>query len=143
MAGVECLAPMLIGLFPILLATSTAPIHVSQPVAKLVAPVLNKYAGVSTSEDEKSIDAFEKTLDRVLNKTTDDCDAALAVLIRFYLGERSGEEMYCESVHRGKRMLPLLAKYVGRRIIVPGVDMSRTRPIATLSTMIGKAIRAC
>ena len=38
-------------------------------------------------------------------------DEALAYLLTVYMGEHPGEELVCEAINRGKRMLPLIDSY--------------------------------
>ena len=93
------------------------------------------------SENEHTIATLENALARIFRQNNRASDEALAVLVEFYVGEHSGEDIFCELVHRGKRVLPLLAKYHGRRITVPGVEMSRTQPNDTLYAGVQKEIR--
>jgi hypothetical protein len=49
-------------------------------------------------------------------------DEALIVLMNFYLGEATSEDVLHHVTVRGKRMLPLLLKYRDARLIFPKKD---------------------
>ena len=124
------------------IAVTSAPVHVPKPAAALAAPVLNAMIDVRKSEDERTLRALDDAVEHVCNKRTPASDEALAVLLEFYVGEHSGEDISCELIHRGRRVLALLEKYHGRQIVVPGVEMSRTEPLDTLYEGVRHAIRA-
>jgi hypothetical protein len=96
---------------------------------------------VRLSENEHTLRTLDDAVERVCNRNNRSSDEALAVLIEFYVGEHSAEDILCELVHRGKRVLPLLAKYHHRKIVVPGVDMSRTEPLDTLYDEVREQVR--
>ena len=50
----------------------------------------------------------ERRLEALLENRTPDGDVALAYLLGIYMGEHPGEEMVCEAVNRGVRMVPFL-----------------------------------
>lgn len=116
-------------------------VRVPAAPASLVVPVLDAFAKLRESENEQTTRALESALSRVFEKNTRASDEALAVLIQFYVGEHSGEDLFCELVHRGKRVLPLMKKYHHRTIVVPGVDMSRAEPLDALYDEIVDEIR--
>ena len=124
------------------IAVTSASVHVPKPAAALAAPVLNAMVDVRSGENQRNLRALDDAVEAVCNKRTPASDEALAVLLQFYVGEHSSEDISCELVHRGRRVLPFLEKYHGRQIVVPGVDMSRTEPLDTLYEEVRHRIRA-
>src|SRR6185312_6520267 len=53
----------------------------------------------------------EKRFYAVLANHSPAGDQALAYLLTVYMGEHPGEEMVCEAINRGKRLLPLIQSY--------------------------------
>lgn len=106
-------------------------ITLSPDVTTLVAPVLNAAVAVATRENEKTYAVLDEKVEKVLNPQTATTTEALAVLLGFYIGEASAENISCELVARGKPVLPMLRRYANATVIVPGFDMSRTRRITT------------
>ena len=47
----------------------------------------------------------------ILKNRTPEGDKAVAYLLNIYVGEHSGEELVCEVINRGRRILPLVKKY--------------------------------
>jgi hypothetical protein len=47
----------------------------------------------------------------ILNNKSRAGDEAIAYLLTVYMGEHPGEELVCESINRGRRMLPLVKAY--------------------------------
>ena len=125
----------------VLLAANPATVRVPAAPAKLVVSVLNAFAKLRESENEETTLALESALNSVFEKNTRASDEALAVLVEFYIGEHSGEDLFCELVHRGKRVLPLMKKYHRRSIVVPGMNMSRAEALDTLYDGVVHEIR--
>jgi hypothetical protein len=126
------LATIVICFFVAVAPSEASVATVPKAAARLVAPVLQAMISVRSSENEQTLMALDDAVERVCNRNNRASDEALAVLIEFYVGEHSGEDISCELVRRGMRVLPLLAKYHHHKIVVPGVDMSRTEPLDTL-----------
>ncbi|MBI1810985.1 MAG: hypothetical protein HY035_08125 [Nitrospirae bacterium] len=53
----------------------------------------------------------EKRFYSILKNRSKAGDEAVAYLLNVYMGEHSGEELVCEVINRGKRMLPLIREY--------------------------------
>jgi len=68
------------------LVATARPIHVSKPVAELVAPVLTSFMQVRVSEDEHTLEALDAALDHVFaNQTRASWDGVVTAIRR---GER-------------------------------------------------------
>jgi len=96
------------------------PSRLSRQTAALVQPILKSriaaYREVLDAKGRAIIQsgAAEDFIDRLYDLFDDRsraADEALAVLLRYYVGEDPGEDLWCEIVHRGKQMLPYLEKY--------------------------------
>ena len=95
---------------------SRKPCKVATPrsVAVIVRPILRDANEALLSDsfwDSPAEKRFEKRWEALANNNARAADEALAVLLHFYIGEHSGEELMDEAVQRGKRMLPLLRRY--------------------------------
>jgi hypothetical protein len=53
----------------------------------------------------------EKRFYSILKNRSKAGDEAVAYLLNVYMGEHPGEELVCEVINRGKRMLPLIREY--------------------------------
>jgi hypothetical protein len=53
----------------------------------------------------------EKRFEALLANRSAAGDEALAYLLNVYMGEHPGEELVCEVINRGKRMVPLIRAY--------------------------------
>ena len=98
------------------------PSRLSGQAAALVRPILKSrvaaYRDVRDANGQVVIqpgaaEDFMNGLYRLFDDHSRAADEALAVLVRYYVGEDPGEDLWCEIVHRGKEMLPYLAKYHG------------------------------
>jgi len=82
------------------------------PAAQMIDSVLRAHVATKEAGDtEASRDWFDHVLGTVLNKSNRDTDYALAALLAFSLSERASEDLQCELIHRGARVLPLLRQY--------------------------------
>jgi hypothetical protein len=97
-------------------------------VRQRLNPVFAAYADVLKAQTEHRAQRLDAALDKVLNDKSTFADEALAVLLGFYLGEHSGEEISCELVHRGHRVLRFLKTYEKATIKLPGVAADALRP---------------
>ena len=95
------------------------------PAAQLVIPILDLAAWGQLHPGEewkKGSPGWKKGV--LLGKLFEDksrrADEAIAILLRFYIGESTGADLEDEATNRGRRMLPLLRKYEDRHIIIPG-----------------------
>jgi hypothetical protein len=68
---------------------------------------------------------FEKRFYALLDKRTPVADEALAVLPHIYIGEHRGEELECEIIHRGGRMLGHLETFQSCLPALHGVSIPR------------------
>jgi hypothetical protein len=53
----------------------------------------------------------EKRFTAIMENRSKAGDEALAYLLNIYMGEGPDEDMVCEAINRGKRMLPLIREY--------------------------------
>jgi hypothetical protein len=96
-------------------------------VRALIRPVFTAYSRVLREETEETSNGLEHALTRVFKDKSSVRDEALAVLLGFYLGEHSGEDISCELVSRGRRVLKKLEKYRYATIVVPGAPQGSLR----------------
>jgi hypothetical protein len=96
-------------------------------VRALVRPVFAAYSRVLRAETEETANGLENTLAHVFKDKSSVGDEALAVLLGFYLGEHSGEDISCELVSRGSRVLKKLEKYRSATIVIPGAPQGSLR----------------
>lgn len=104
---------------------------VSSEVAALVAPVLNAQAAVFARDDEQNESILSEKVASILRDQSPTGTEALAILLGFYVGEASGEDISCELVSRGKSTIPLLHRYSTWEGAVSGVEMSHVRRTRT------------
>lgn len=100
----------------LLLATGLAAGTVQPPrsVESLVVPILDLRAQAESSQGKAQQSAFtrsEKLTGKLFQMHTRAADEALVLLLNFYVGEALQSDLVHEITKRGKRMLPLLAKY--------------------------------
>jgi hypothetical protein len=71
----------------------------------------------------------------ILKNKTNVGDEAVVYLLNVYMGSHPGEEVVCEAINRGKRLLPLIKKYkecipeIGLEPLPKGVKGSGHLPI--------------
>ncbi len=100
-------------------------------VQELVKPILDLCAEAKASQGERQNAAFlqiEKLMGMLFQMRTKASDEALVVLMNFYVGEASGEDLLHQVTVRGKRTLPLLLKYRTAQVVFSG----RTYPSSLL-----------
>ena len=96
-------------------ATERAFVTVPPAVAIRVTPVLD--AIVRSRKASPTASPFaewfkvEKPVTRVMEDRSPAADEALVVLVQFYIGESTSEDLNHEITKRGRRMLPYLRKY--------------------------------
>jgi len=84
-----------------------------------VLPILDLCQQAKVSQGEKQNAAFfqaAKLTGQLFADKTKSSDEALVVLMSFYIGEATGEDLLHQVTVRGKRMLPLLVKYRDARV---------------------------
>jgi len=113
--------------FVVLPAFGTTIVPPKRVQARL-SPVFSAYARVVEAETEQTASTLDSALSSVLEDRSRVGDEALAVLLGFYLGEHSGEDISCELVARGSRVLPFLRKYRSAHIRLTGVPSTSLRP---------------
>jgi hypothetical protein len=88
---------------------------VDPAVARLVEPILDTLteSGRCSIRDESFKEA-DRLLGSVLQLQTGASDEALVILLHFYIGESSSEDVLHEITTRGRRMLPCLRRYYKR-----------------------------
>lgn len=94
-------------------------------VQHMLRPILDACVVAQTIEGKRrEAEYYHATqlVGKLLNATTRSRDEALVVLMNFYTGESSGEDIVHQITVRGKRMLPLLYKYRKARVAFPGAD---------------------
>ena len=113
--AVLALLILFVGRLPLTAQTET--VIVPPPVSKLLIPVLDAYKkGRNDDSQDKekrggSLWNAAVMAGRVMDNKTPAGDEALVVLLRYYIGEATGEDNTVEIIDRGKKMLPYLRKY--------------------------------
>ena len=72
------------------------------------------------SQRNSEFDQADGLINRLSQLKTRNSDEALVVLMNLYVGEAPGGDLLHYVTKRGKRMLPLLLKYRGKRVVFPG-----------------------
>jgi hypothetical protein len=101
-------------------ATASAAIIPPSDVQGRVTPILDLCAMARTSQGESQNAAFWQAgnlIGKLADIKTNSSDEALVVLMNFYIGEATGEDLLHLVTVRGKRMLPLLLKYRNSSVI--------------------------
>ena len=98
---------------------------VASAVATLVAPIINAAANVADRDTEEPRNKLEDALGEVLNKPAPESDEALAILLPIDIGAHGREDVTCEIIDRGQRILPYLKKYLAAYTIVPGATIDQ------------------
>lgn len=94
-------------------------------VRQKVQAILDLCRNAKAAQGERQNTAFleaEKLTGKLFQDKTKSSDEALVVLMNFYVGEATGEDVLHHVTVRGKRMLPLLLKYRDARVIFPKKD---------------------
>jgi len=101
-------------------ANLAAEIVPPRDIQQLVTPILDLCAEAKTSQGEHENAAFwqaAKLIGTLIQMKTKASDEALVVLMNFYVGESTGEDVIHHVTVRGKRMLPLLLKYRNAHLV--------------------------
>ena len=91
-------------------------------VLEKVLPILDVCRRAVATQGERQNAAFLKAgrlTGKLFQDKTKSSDEALVVLMNFYIGEATGEDLLHHVTVRGKRMLPLLLKYRDAHVIFP------------------------
>lgn len=98
----------------VVMAADFKPEQLSAPALSLVKPFLSEEiytrASINKGWDEHQKRKYE-LLDKIIKDTSRAGDETIAYLIHLYNGEHPDEELSCEAIIRGKRILPLLRSY--------------------------------
>jgi len=96
------------------MAADCKPDQMSSRVLNIVKPFLSESI-ITRTEKSKGWDEHKKRkydlLDKIIEDTSNAGDETIAYLLHLYNGEHPDEELSCEAIIRGKRMLPLLQRY--------------------------------
>ena len=114
--------PTIVGLFITFpsLAADCEPPKLSKDALQLVKPLMElriKQNKEQFTEDgrwkgeSQYTPEVERRFYALLENRTKAGDEAVAYLLNVYMGEHPGEELVCEVVNRGKRMLPLIKSF--------------------------------
>jgi hypothetical protein len=109
----------------VLLATDgstsgSKPPRLSPEAAELVRPVLSEFLAAHAEEfdgtgryrgESAHSPVFRERLATLLSRKGPAADEAIAALLCFYVGEGPGEELMCEALKRGKRIVPYLQRF--------------------------------
>lgn len=118
--------PLIIALTLALQVTNT-PATVVPPndVQEKVRPVLDLCLQAAATQGGRQSAAFfeaARLTGELFQERTRSSDEALIVLMNFYVGEATDEDVLHHVTVRGKRMLPLLLKYRDARVVFPKKD---------------------
>jgi hypothetical protein len=89
-------------------------------VQEKVKPILDLCEEAQTASLERQNAAFwqvAKLTGELSRMKTKSSDEALVVLMNFYIGESTGEDLLHEITVRGRRMLPVLLKYRNASVV--------------------------
>jgi hypothetical protein len=111
-------------------ASPAPPPRLSASAAALLRPVISEYlahaeefdtSGRSLGLESPHRAVFEERCERLLATKGHAADEAIAALMCFYVGEHWGEELMCETLRRGKRMVPYLRRFL-HEVPVTGLE---------------------
>lgn len=107
--------------------TQEAQVEVPPPVARRVQPILDAMVAVRKAQATGSGASpewhkVESLVARLVDDKTPAGNEALVVLIQFYIGEATGEDLLHEVTKRGRSMIPYLRKYMRGPARMPGRD---------------------
>jgi hypothetical protein len=132
-------AIVLLAALPVVAGSVTPPKAVLQQVATVISA---HSEATRTGEAAASGDRLESALSAVLSDRSRVGDESLAVLLGLYLGEHPNEDISCELVARGKRVLEYLRKYESAKVLLPGVSSGSLQPIKTEYPVVMRRIQA-
>ncbi len=106
------------------LQTANAAVIVVPPshVQEKVRPILDLCRQAVATQGELQNTSFYEAASlagKLFQDRTKSSDEALVVLMHYYIGEATGEDLLHHVTIRGKRMLPLLLKYRDAHIVFP------------------------
>jgi hypothetical protein len=104
----------------LLFASVSAQVTPPANVQQILKPILDACAEAATSHGDRQNAAFYSTAKlagALFTEKTKASDEALVVLMAFYIGESTGEDLIHQVTVRGKRMLPFLLKYRDANVI--------------------------
>ena len=102
-------------------AAAAKPPRLSPEAAVVVRQVLSEFLAAHAQEydaqgrylgESAHSRVFEERLGALLARKGPAADEAIAALLCFYLGEGPGEELLCQALKRGKRMVPHLQRFL-------------------------------
>lgn len=96
-------------------------------VQEKVGPILDLCQLAEKAQGEAQNAAFfqaGKLVGALFRAKSKSSDETLVVLMNFYIGEASGEDLLHQVSVRGKRMLPLLMKYRDASVMLPKREIS-------------------
>jgi hypothetical protein len=103
-------------------AATAATVVPPSDVQEKVRPILDLCRQAKATHSGRQNTMFLET-ERLTGKLFQDkaksSDEALVVLLNFYVGEATGQDVLHHITVRGKRMLPLLLKYRDAHVILP------------------------
>ena len=95
-------------------ATPTTATSCSNERVRILAEsILDLRARETESSDHRYTIELDQNLGALFNNDSTCADAASLVLLGYYLGEARNEDLYCNLLTRGKRLLPLLRRLMG------------------------------
>jgi len=103
-------------------ASTAATIVPPSDVQEKVRPILDLSRQAKATHSAQQNAMFleaERLTGKLFQDKTKSSDEALVVLMNFYVGEATGEDVLHHVTVRGKRMLPLLLKYRDAHVIFP------------------------
>jgi len=86
----------------------------------LAESVLDWRVRETESSDHRYTIGLDQHLGGLFNDDSSCADAASLVLLGYYLGEARNEDLYCNLLTRGKRLLPLLRRLLESPLPKPG-----------------------
>jgi hypothetical protein len=125
------------------LAAGASDVTPPRDVQLRIAPVITAYRAMTNQgETTATREALDSALAAVLDDDSAAGDEALAVLLGFYVGEHSGEDISCELISRGSRVLAYLQKYDASRAMIPILSGPMPDRVSTEYSVLAKRIRS-
>jgi len=112
------------------ITSTAATVAPPNDVQEKVRPILDVCRRAVATQGEPQNAAFleaERLTGKLFQDKTASSDEALVVLMNFYVGEATGEDLLHHVTVRGKRMLPLLLKYRDARVVFTKGDYASIR----------------
>jgi len=111
-------------------ASAAATVVPPLDVQKKVRPILDLCRQAASTQGKGQDAAFfeaARLVGKLSKEKTKSSDEALVVLMSFYIGESTGEDLLRSITIRGRRMLPLLLRYRDARVFLPEKDYASIR----------------